>query len=141
MFATSTCHVLIFFNSTPAHTTIFLNTVVFSFFFSCNYSSTVVYNRIKTGWDRFQMFSTGCCKDWFERVKKLQPDCCVQSGLSQKKWRFGPVAVHGCPFLEAKTGLNRTFIHYTSPRCSCNSSRVISGCRSMQPSRNLKKVN
>ena len=42
-------------------------------------------------------------------VDQLPP---VQSGLSQKKGRFGPVAVHGCPFLEAKTGLNQTFIHY-----------------------------
>ena len=36
----------------------------------------------------------------------------VQSSLSQKKGRFGLVAVASCPFLEAKTGPDQTFIHY-----------------------------
>ena len=122
MFATSTCHVLIFFNSTPAHTAVFLNTAVFSFF-SCNYSSTVVYNKIN---NQSGLVAAKTGLNWLKDrnqtvVDQLPP---VQSGLSQKKGQFGPVAVHGCPFLEAKTRLNRTFIHY--------SSRLIVGQRSQK---------
>ena len=81
---------------------------VFSFFFSCNYSSTVVYNKIKN-WSGPVSNGLNQLKDRNWTVVDWLPP--VQSGLSQRKGRFGPVAVHGCPFLEAKTGLNQTFIH------------------------------
>ena len=60
------------------------------------------------------MVSTNCCKDRFEPVKGPQPDHCgpVAPGSVWFKEQFGPIVVHGCPFLEAKTGLDRTFIHY-----------------------------
>ena len=86
----------------------------FFFFFSCNYSSTVVYNKIKNqSGPVAAKTSLNRLKDHnWTVVDRLPP---VQSGLSQKKGQFGPVAVHGCPFLEAKTRLNWTFIHYQWP--------------------------